>query len=458
MIFEYSLSMNSRVKRIDLTGTSIVKQRPLERFSHAWRALRHRNFRLFFTGQSISLIGTWMTRVATSWLVYRLTGSALLLGVVGFAGQIPTFLLAPFAGVWVDRLDRRKLLVWTQVLAGMQSLALAGLTLAKVINIHEIIWLSALQGLINAFDMPGRQAFLVQMVEDKQDLGNAIALNSSIVNLARLVGPALAGLVIAAAGEGYCFTIDGISYLAVIASLLMMHIKVAPAKRALTSMLEQLKEGWVYVSGFRPVRTILLLFALVSLMGMPFMVLMPIFASKVLHGGPHTFGFLLGASGVGALISAISLALRKTVRGLTTMIQVSAALFGFGLICFGLSRLFPLSMLLMLVVGFGMMQGLAASNTVIQTLVPEDKRGRVMSYYTMAFVGMAPFGSLLAGGLAHRLGAPHAIMITGAFCVAGSIWFTTQLKSIRKIMRPIYIEMGIIRSELEPALEDQVGR
>jgi len=431
---------------------------PLTRFSHGWRALRHRNFKLFFTGQSISLIGTWMTRVATSWLVYRLTGSALLLGIVGFAGQIPTFLLAPFAGVLVDRLNRRNMLVWTQVLAALQSLAMAALTLARVINIHEVIWLSAFQGLINAFDMPGRQAFLVQMVEDKQDLGNAIALNSSMVNMARLIGPALAGLVIGSVGEGYCFLIDGLSYLAVIASLLMMRVNVAPPKPSRATMLEQLKDGWAYVAGFAPIRTILSLFALISLMGMPFMVLMPIFASKVLHGGPHTLGFLLGASGVGALVSAISLALRKSVRGLTTMIQVSAALFGIGLICFGLSRILPLSLFLMLIVGFGMMQGLAASNTVIQTLVPEDKRGRVMSYYTMAFVGMAPFGSLLAGALAHRLGAPHAVMITGAFCVAGSIWFTTQLKSIRQIMRPIYVEMGIIRSELEPAMEDQVGR
>lgn len=449
------------MKPIDSSEESketVPRQTPPGRFSHAWRALRHRNFKLFFAGQSISLIGTWMTRVATSWLVYRLTGSALLLGVVGFAGQIPTFLLAPFAGVLVDRLNRRKMLVWTQALAGLQSLALAGLTLAKVITIHEIIWLSVLQGLINAFDMPGRQAFLIQMVEDKEDLGNAIALNSSMVNVARLIGPALAGFVIAGVGEGYCFLIDGISYLAVIASLLMMRVNIAQARRAATSMLEQLKEGWTYVRGFPPVRTILLLFALISLMGMPFMVLMPIFASDVLHGGPHTLGFLLGASGVGALISAISLALRKTVRGLTTMIQISAALFGVGLICFGLSRSLLLSMLLMVVVGFGMMQGLAASNTVIQTLVPEDKRGRVMSYYTMAFVGMAPFGSLLAGGLAHRMGAPHAVMITGAFCLAGSLWFTTQLKSIRKIMRPIYVEMGIIRSEMEPAMEDQVGR
>jgi MFS family permease len=445
------------VNPISPSEASPAPQPTIDRFSHAWRALRHRNFRLFFTGQSISLIGTWMTRVATSWLVYRLTGSALLLGVVGFAGQIPTFLLAPFAGVWVDRLNRRNMLVWTQALAALQSLALAVLTLAKIINIHEIIWLSVLQGLINAFDMPGRQAFLVQMVEDKQDLGNAIALNSSMVNMARLVGPALAGFVIASVGEGYCFLVDGLSYLAVIVSLVMMRITIAQVTRAPAAMLQQLREGWEYVRGFSPIRTILLLFALISLMGMPFMVLMPIFASKVLHGGPHTLGLLLGASGVGALTSAVSLALRRTVRGLTTMIQISAALFGLGLICFGLSRVFLLSMCLMLVVGFGMMQGMAASNTVIQTLVPEDKRGRVMSYYTMAFVGMAPFGSLLAGGLAHTLGAPHAVMITGAFCLAGALWFTTQLKSIRTVMRPIYIEMGIIRSELEPSLQDQAG-
>lgn len=427
------------------------------RYAHAWRALRHRNFRLFFTGQSISLIGTWMTRIATSWLVYRLTGSALLLGVVGFAGQIPTFLLAPFAGVLVDRINRRNLLVWTQVLAGIQSLAMAGLTLARVITIHEIIALSAFQGLINAFDMPGRQSFLVQMVEDKQDLGNAIALNSSMVNMARLIGPALAGIVIAAVGEGYCFAIDGFSYIAVVVSLLMMHVPPSTIKRATSSMVEQLKEGWSYVTTFSPIRTILTLFALVSLMGMPFIVLMPIFASQVLHGGPHTLGYLMGASGVGALISAISLALRKSVRGLTTMIQLSAFLFGSGLILFGLSHHLVLSLLLMLVVGFGMMQGLAASNTVIQTLVPEDKRGRVMSYYTMAFVGMAPFGSLLAGFLAHRLGAPHAVMITGTFCIIGAAWFTTQLKGIRRIMRPIYIDMGIMQNPMEPAMEDHAG-
>src|ERR1039458_502347 len=336
------------VKPIDSAESSGTGQHPLQRFSHGWRALRHRNFRLFFTGQSISLIGTWMTRVATSWLIYRLTGSALLLGVVSFAGQIPTFVLAPFAGVLVDRLNRRKMLVWTQALAGMQSLALAALTLAKVINVHEVLWLSVLQGLINAFDMPGRQAFLVQMVEDKQDLGNAIALNSSMVNMARLIGPALAGIVIGSVGEGYCFLIDGLSYLPVIASLLMMRLKPWLLPHGTASMFQQLKEGWEYVARSTPIRTILLLFAMVSLMGWPFTVLMPVFALKILNGGPHTYGFLMGAVGIGALISAYSLAVRPSVRGLTKMIPISSGLFGAALILFGLSKNFWFSLIVLL--------------------------------------------------------------------------------------------------------------
>jgi MFS family permease len=424
--------------------------------SHAWRSLRHRNFRLYFGGQSISLIGTWMTRLATSWLVYRLTGSAFLLGVVGFAGQIPTFLFAPFAGVWIDRLDRRQVLVVTQTLAMIQSLALAFLTLARHINIQEIIWLSTFQGLINAFDMPARQAFLVQMVEDKQDLGNAIALNSSMVNLARLVGPSLAGAVIAISGEGSCFLIDGISYIAVIASLLAMRLPSIAMKAATTSMLGQLKEGWAYVSGFAPVRTILLLFAMVSLMGWPFTVLMPIFAGNILHGGPHTLGFLMGALGIGALVSAISLALRNTVLGLGRMIPISTAALGVGLILFGLSRTLWLSLLLMLVCGFGMMQQMAASNTIIQTIVEDDKRGRVMSFYAMAFVGMAPFGSLLAGVLAHAIGAPFTVMLSGVCCVAGAGWFFTQMATIRRLIRPIYIDLGILPAA-NAVLQDSVG-
>ncbi len=425
--------------------------------SLAWRAMRHRNFRLFFGGQSISLIGTWMTRIATAWLVYRLTGSAWLLGIVGFAGQIPTFLLAPFAGVWVDRLNRRQVLVVTQSLAMVQSLALAALTLSHRIHIAEILWLSVFQGLINAFDMPGRQAFMVQMIEDRQDLGNAIALNSSMVNMARLVGPSLAGLVIAGFGEGYCFLIDGISYVAVIVSLLMMRLPKFIVKPTIVPLIGQLKEGWTYVSQFAPVRTILLLFAVVSLMGMPFTVLMPIFAVKVLHGGPHTLGFLMGAVGTGALVAAISLAMRKSVLGLGRVIAISAAIFGAALIAFGTSRMLWLSLLLMLITGYGMMMGMAASNTIIQTIVPEDKRGRVMSYYTMAFVGMAPFGSLLAGGLAHLVGAPVTLMVTGAFCIAGAGWFATQLPNIRLHIRPIYRDMGILPPELVAAMDDGSG-
>ena len=425
-------------------------------YSHAWRALRHRNFRLFFGGQSISLIGTWMTRIATAWLVYRLTKSALLLGTVSFVGQIPTFLLAPFAGVLVDRLDRRQVLIWTQALAMLQSLALAALTLSHRITIHDVLALSAFQGVINAFDMPGRQAFMVQMVEDRGDLSNAIAINSSMVNLARLLGPSLAGVVIAATNEGWCFLIDGISYIAVIASLLLMRVHVVEVKRAAASMFEQMHEGWQYVSSFVPIRNILLLFALVSLMGMPYMVLMPLFAAQVLHGGAHTLGFLMGAAGVGALISALSLVVRKSVRGLIKMIPIAAAVFGAGLILFGLSHVVWVSLLLMTAVGFGMMQGLTASNTIIQTLVPEDKRGRVMSYYTAAFVGMAPFGSLLAGSLAHWIGAPHTVMLTGTCCILGAAWFWSRRQEIREVIRPIYIQMGIVKAPPE-LVEEQAG-
>ncbi len=416
--------------------------------SHAWRALRHRNFKLFFFGQSVSMTGTWMTRLATTWLVYHLTHSALLLGVVSFAGQIVAFLLAPVAGVWVERLNRRKMLVWTQAAAAVQSLALAALTLAHVITLWEIIALSALQGLINAFDMPGRQSFLVQMVEDRNDLSNAIAINSSMANGARLIGPAIAGLVIGAAGEGWCFLIDGFSYFAVIASLLLMRIRPMEIRRNASSMLEQMREGWDYVRTFRPIRTILLLFALISLMGYPYAVLLPVFAGQVLHGGATTLGWLTGATGIGALVSALSLAVRKSVVGLTRMLQVAAAMLGSALILFGLSHTLWLSLVLMVFAGFGLMQGAAASNTIIQSLVPEDKRARAMSYYTTAFFGAAPFGSLLAGALAHRIGAPYTVMLSGAFCISGSLWFTFELPKIGTIMRPIYQGMGLL-----PALD-----
>lgn len=406
--------------------------------------MRHRNFRLFFGGQSISLIGTWMTRVATSWLVYRLSQSSLLLGAVGFAGQIPTFLLAPLAGVLVDLIDRRKVLVWTQSLAMAQSLALAWLTLSHRITISQVLALSAMQGVINAFDMPGRQSFMIRMVEDRSDLSNAIAINSSMVNVARLIGPSLAGLLIAATNEGWCFLVDGVSYIAVIASLLMMHIPRVGMERAATTMMAQLREGWTYVAGSLPIRSILLLFGLLSLMGWPFMVLMPIFAAQVLHGGPHTLGFLMGSVGVGSLVSALALVLRRSVRGLTRMIPIAAAIFGVGLIAFGFSNSLWISLPMMLVTGFGMMQGLTTSNTILQTLVDEKMRGRVMSYYTMAFVGMAPFGSLLAGALAHWIGAPRTVIVSGVACILGGLWFWSRLSAIRKDMRPVYERLGIV--------------
>src|SRR5215469_10230834 len=408
------------------------------------RALRSRNYRLFFTGQTVSLIGTWMTRVATSWLVYRLTNSAVLLGLAGFAGQAPAFFLGPLAGVWVDRWDRHRTLVFTQVLSMLQSFALAALALAHVITIWEIILLALGQGLINAFDMPARQAFVIQMVERRDDLGNAIALNSSMVNATRLIGPALAGVIIAAVGEGYCFLIDGISYIAVIVSLLAMLITVPQAKSRPHRVLAELAEGWRYVTDSVPLRSILLLLALSSLVGMPYTVLMPIFASQILHGGAHTLGFLMAASGVGALVSATLLAIRKSVLGLGRMIPISAAIFGVSLIAFSFSRAFWLSMLLLPFTGFGLMQQMAASNTILQTIVDDQKRGRVMAYYGMAFLGMAPFGSLLGGALAGRIGAPATLAIGGAICLAGSLCFARMLPTIRDFIRPIYRQLGIL--------------
>ena len=417
---------------------------PLARFSHAWRALRHRNFKLFFFGQGISVIGTWMTRLATTWLVYHLTHSALLLGVVSFAGQIVSFALGPFAGVWVERLPRRNMLVVTQAAAAVQSLALAALTLAHIVTLGEIVALTALQGVINAFDMPGRQSFLSQMVDDPADLGNAIAINSSLANGARLVGPAIAGLIVGAFGEGWCFLIDGLSYIAVIASLVFMRLKPHDTHANNSGMLAQIREGWHYVRTFRPIRTILLLFALISLMGYSYAVLLPIFAAQVLHGNAATLGWLTGASGVGAVLSAFSLAVRKSVVGLTHMLLIAAAMLGSALILFGLSHVLWLSLLLMAFVGFGLMQCAAASNTIIQSLVPEDRRARVMSYYTMAFFGAAPFGSLFAGALAHRIGAPLTVMISGSFCLAGATWFALDLTKLNAAMRPIYQQKGLL--------------
>jgi MFS family permease len=408
------------------------------------RALRHRNYRLFFSGQSISLMGTWIMRIATSWLVYRLTGSALLLGLVGFCGQIPTLLLAPFAGVVIDRWDRHRILVWTQALSALQSLALAVLALSGTITVAWVLALQVLQGIINAFDTPARQAFVVQMVEDRADLPNAIALNSTMVNGSRIIGPSVGGIIIAAVGEGWCFMIDAISYLAVIASLLLMRVEAPAPRTETTGMLDELRAGFRYVAGFAPIRTALIMLAIVSAMGMPYTVLMPVLASKVFHGGPHTLGFLMTASGVGAVAGALYLAARGSVLGLGRVMAVSTLTFGLGLIVFGAARSLWLALAVLPFVGAGFMVEMASTNTILQTITEERMRGRVMSFYAMAFLGTAPLGSLLAGVVADRIGASATIMSGGVACVAGAAWLTMRLPLLRALVRPIYVERGIL--------------
>ena len=412
--------------------------------SRLTRALRHRNYRLFFSGQSVSLVGTWITRVATSWLVYRLTGSELLLGVVGFCGQIPTMLLAPFAGVLVDRWDRHRLLVLTQAASMLQSFVLAVLTLRHEITVPWLLGLQIVQGVINAFDTPARQAFVVEMVEDRADLANAIALNSSMVNGSRIIGPSIGGLLIAAVGEGWCFLADAVSYLFVIASLLMMRLPSARAARVEARVLEELRVGYRYVRESAPIRTALVVLAIVSTMAMPYTVLMPAYAAEVLHGGPNTLGLLMTASGVGALGGGLYLASRQSVVGLGRVAAYSTLIFGAGLVAFAFTTSLWVALAVLPFVGAGFMVEMAATNTVLQTLVTDDLRGRVMAFYTMAFFGTAPLGSLLAGLAADRVGARWTIAAGGVISLAAGCWLVSRLPALRAIVRPIYIERGIL--------------
>jgi MFS family permease len=423
--------------------------------SRLTRALEHRNYRLFFGGQSISLIGTWITRIATSWLVYRLTGSELLLGVVGFASQIPLLVLAPFGGVFVDRWNRHRILIVTQVLSALQSLALAILTLMKVITVGEIIALQVVQGIINSFDTPARQAFVVDMVEDREDLPNAIALNSSMFNASRIVGPSIGGVLIALFGEGWCFMVDAISYIAVILSLMAMRVNRAPRPRGETAMLDELNVGVRYVLNSVPVRALLFLVAVVSTMGMPYAILMPAIASRVLHGGPHTLGILITASGAGALLGTIYLASRRTVIGLGKVIIAATAMLSAGLIAFSLTHTLWIALLALPLVGAGMMLQSASANTILQTIVDEDLRGRVMALYTVAILGTQPIGSLLAGILADRIGAQHTILAGAIVCLAAAIWFAIRRPALAEHIRPIYIKRGILPWS-DPALETPV--
>jgi MFS family permease len=407
------------------------------------RALRHRNFRLFAGGQLISLIGTWMQQVAQSWLIYRLTQSSLLLGAVSFASQIPVFLISPIGGHAADRLDRRRIMIVTQTASMILAAVLAGLTLTNRVHEWHVIVLAILLGVVNAFDLPARQAALVQMVE-REDLMNAIALNSSMFNGARIVGPAIAGILVAAIGEGWCFFANAVSYIAVLAGLLMMRMPRTPNGQAVSgTAVENIIEGFRYVARTAPIRALLVLIGVVSFAGMPYAVLMPIFAQQILHSGARGLGILMGCSGAGALLGSIALAMRSSVKGLGRWVAVSAAAFGAALAAFALSKSFVLSAVLLVPVGGAMMVQMASSNTLIQSMVPDALRGRVMSVYSMMFMGMGPLGSLLAGSVAQRTGAPIAVAAGGVLTIVAAVIFFLRLPNLRgEARRLILAQVG----------------
>lgn len=408
----------------------------------ATRALRHRNFQLFFSGQLISLVGTWMDTVAESWLVYRLTGSALLLGTVAFCNQIPVFLFAPIGGIVADRYNRHRIIIATQALSMLVAFILAALTLTHRVQVWHIMVLSVAGGVINAFDIPARQSFLIEMV-GREDLLNAIALNSSMFNGARVIGPAVAGIVVAAVGEGWCFMANSLSYIAVITGLLLMKLPAWQGRVRDTSPLEEIIDGFRFVKNATPIRAILLMLGLISLVGMPYAVLMPVFAAQILHGGARALGILMGATGIGALLGAVSLAARVGIKGLGRLIAFCAAGFGVALIAFSFSLVFWLSALLLIPVGFFMMVQMASSNTLVQSMVPDSMRGRVMSVYSMMFMGMAPFGGFFAGALAHRIGAPYTVAIGGVACIAGGCAYFRYLPKIRGQARELIMAQGM---------------
>jgi len=417
------------------------------RFQDTIRSLRHRNFQLFFSGQLISLIGTWMQNVAQSWLVYRLTGSSLLLGVVSFAGQIPVFPIAPLAGMVADRLNRRTIVIITQTASMILAFILAALTLTKLVTVWEVIALAALLGVVNAFDIPARQSFLVEMV-GRDDLMNAIALNSSIFNSARIIGPAIAGILVASIGEGWCFFANAVSYIAVIIGLVLMRIPPRVAERAITSAYEHIAEGFRFVRRTAPIRALLMLLGLVSLVGMPYTVLMPVFAKNILHGNARTLGVLGSAAGIGALTGALTLASRRRVHGLGRWVWMACGAFGVFLILFSFSRWYLLSVLLLVPVGFSLMTQMGATNTLVQSMVPDRLRGRTMAVYSMMFMGMSPLGSILAGAAAERMGAPMTVALGGALAVGAAIAFARHLPKIRGEARQLLSAQGLEDEEL----------
>jgi MFS family permease len=418
-------------------------------FRRIFRSLAYRNFRLLFMGQGISLVGTWMQMIAVGWLAYELTAGqpegvrAVWLGIVGFASRIPTFILAPLAGVFVDRWDRRRLVILMQMLSMVQAALLAALTLLHVVTLGQLILLSLALGVINAFDIPARQSFMIETVDKPADLGNAIALNSSMFNAARIIGPAIGGVLLKMVGTGYCFLLNAVSYVAVIAALLAMVVKPSGRIPITGNVLKNMVEGVRYAFAFPPIRNILLLLMVVGLSGASYPVLLPIFSENILHQGSGLYALLFAAAGVGALAGAMLLAMRESLRGLLGWIAVAPVIFGIGLIMLGLSRWVWLSVLAMPVIGFGLLAQAAASNTLIQTLVADHLRGRVMSFYSMAFMGMMPLGSLLSGVMSRVVGAPITIMLNGLLCIAGALIFFTRVKTLRPHMRPIYEKEGI---------------
>jgi MFS family permease len=412
--------------------------------AHTFRALRGHNYRLFFIGQGISLIGTWMQQVAMSWLVYSLTNSAFLLGVVAFSSTIFSFILAPFTGVLVDRLNRHRIVVITQSLSMVQALALTAVVMTGNAAVWNLILLSAVLGIINAVDMPTRQSFVVEMVDNKEDLSNAIALNSSLFNSARLIGPSVAGILVATIGEGLCFLLNGLSFIAVIACLLAMRIAPKPAGIEQPHFFKGMKEGLNYAFGFAPIRYIILLLSFASLVIMPYTVLLPVFASEILKGGASILGFLTTAAGVGALVGAIYMATRKSVVGIVKILVIASLVFGVGLIMLSFTSVLWFSLMAMSLAGFGMVVTMASCNTFLQSIADDDKRGRVMGFYVMAFMGLAPFGSLLYGGLASSIGTPAALMSGGGLYLAGALIFAWKFSSVRGAVRDAYLKKGII--------------
>jgi len=410
-----------------------------------FRALRNRNYRLFFAGQGISLIGTWMQNVAMSWLVYRLTGSVFLLGFVSFLGQIPAFFLAPVAGAIADRTDRRLMMVCIQSLYMIWAFAIATMVLTETITVQYLMLLSLFGGVLNAFDMPTRQSFVISMIEDKADLINAIALNSSMFNGARLVGPAIAGMLIAFLGEGMCFLINGFSYIGVIVALFVMNVPSLPLETKEHHMLTEIREGFSYTFSIRPIRAIILLLSLISLTGSSYMVLMPVFATKVLHGGPWTLGFLVSSAGFGALCGALLLASRRSVLGLGWIISIASGAFAIGLMAFSQSGLLICSIPALFIVGMGMMVYIGSGNTLIQTIVDEEKRGRVMSVFTVALMGLEPVGCVIAGGVAAHLGVQSTVLMMGFISLAGALVFLQRLPALGESLRPSYLRRAFSR-------------